>query len=736
MSHSIAAVCRFQQHLDVFTAGADGRIASAWWHEGLPWSGTFGIGGFFPAGAPVAAVARTKDHLDVFVVGNDGCVYTSWWHEGINWSGAGDNWRNIGGVFPPGAPITAVSRHPGQLDLFITGNDGCVYTCWWTEKGDWSGVANNWRNIGGIFPAGAPVSAVSRTPDHLDVFITGNDGCVYTCWWNAGADWSGLGGWMNLGGIFPAGAPVKAVSRTLAHLDLFITGHDGCVYTCWWNDRTPWSGVGNKWRNIGGFFPAAAPVEAIARLPGHLDVFITGADGCVYTSWWNDLNDWSGAANNWRNIGGVFPPAAKVAAIARMHNHLDLFIVGHDSAMYTSWWHDGMDWSGTGNRWFSLKRGPFAPLEFDGSFETAGLAALGGQYKLTLYPDGAIRWEGRATNSGIDSYDWGLGVVVRSPSGRALAFARAASIPNRFPTADVVERRWNDLYPPNPILKQHYADFVYAQVEQNFEYESDIGATMETLAGWIVRMSVGAVLGPAGGAVIFVGLGVGSLIETGNLRAGMRLAGNILWLAGPANTLFALAAEGIATLGERSRPLTQDEYDWANNAVFLGSLPPLDRIILTDTIGGNDRAFCFPRFDGKITVNMGPSAYDDPRMYHVNHHDPAKVRMYGQVFIHELVHACQIQHTAMDVALMADALSSKVCELAHGANAPYRYPEAGFAYGSLNLEQQAQVVSDWYGRHALIAQLMMSDFTSLQSVPATSDPYYRYITGNVRIGSF
>jgi hypothetical protein len=33
-------------------------------------------------------------------------------------------WRNIGGIFPPGAPVAAVSRTPNNLDLFITGNDG------------------------------------------------------------------------------------------------------------------------------------------------------------------------------------------------------------------------------------------------------------------------------------------------------------------------------------------------------------------------------------------------------------------------------------------------------------------------------------------------------------------------------------------------------------------------------------------------------------------------------------
>lgn len=50
--------------------------------------------------APVSAVARMKDHLDLFVVGNDGRVYTSWWHEGSDWSGINNNWRSIGGFFP------------------------------------------------------------------------------------------------------------------------------------------------------------------------------------------------------------------------------------------------------------------------------------------------------------------------------------------------------------------------------------------------------------------------------------------------------------------------------------------------------------------------------------------------------------------------------------------------------------------------------------------------------------
>src|SRR5918997_4536806 len=57
-----------------------------------------------------------------------------------DWSGVNDNWRPVGGFFPPVARVSATSRSPGNLDLFITGNDGRIYTSWWYEGNDWSGV--------------------------------------------------------------------------------------------------------------------------------------------------------------------------------------------------------------------------------------------------------------------------------------------------------------------------------------------------------------------------------------------------------------------------------------------------------------------------------------------------------------------------------------------------------------------------------------------------------------------
>ena len=345
--------------LDVFFVGNDGNVYTSNWSGGTDWSGLQGWfylgGGGFPFNGVVGAVSRNSEQIDVFIAGYDYQVHTAG-RTGDDWTDWSP-WRDIGGGGEPWTPpVTVVSRYSDQLDAFFCGDDGHVYTSAWSAGGEWSGL-NGWRDIGGVFPAGARVAAVSRNSMQLDLFICGTNGHVYTSWWDGVSDWSGLNGWRDIGGVFPAGAPVSAVSRNPMQLDLFICGTNGHVYTSWWDGVSDWSGL-NGWRDIGGVFPAGAPVSAVSRNSMQLDLFICGTNGHVYTSWWDGVSDWSGL-NGWRDIGGVFPAGAPVSAVSRNSMQLDLFVGGNDYNVYTSWWDGVSDWSGL-NGWRNI--GGCAPL--------------------------------------------------------------------------------------------------------------------------------------------------------------------------------------------------------------------------------------------------------------------------------------------------------------------------------------------------------------------------------------
>ena len=370
---------------------------------------------------------------------------------------------------------------------------------------------------------------------------------------------------------------------------------------------------------------------------------------------------------------------------------------------------------------FVLPHDIHEPFVFTASLESGGLAALGGWVTVTINLDGTVRWQGHAHDSGADNYDFGISALVTTASGRRVALAHTGHVSGTFSSGSRDED-WDDTSPLPGALVARLGEFTRAALHTNLGYDSSIGGTFETLAGWALKTAVGSVTGPLG-AVIFVGLEIGSLIDSGSLVPGARLASGILWMAGPENTLIAIAAEGIVSAGSGTREITQSEYDWANQQVFLGALPPRDRLVLTDTIGAGNRAFTFPRADGKITLNMGPTAFGDPRRY-------MSESVYGRTFIHELVHSCQIHHAPMEVSLLADALGSKLCEVA--GDDPYLYGPAPLAYTELNLEQQAQIVSDWFA-----GKPRRNTGTNHTGVPMDiNSPYFEYIVENVRVGNF
>lgn len=367
------------------------------------------------------------------------------------------------------------------------------------------------------------------------------------------------------------------------------------------------------------------------------------------------------------------------------------------------------------------------PFTFGKPIVTGGAAALGGSVEVTVNPDQSIRWKGHMHDSGADGYDFSISAIVRTPTGHAVAVARSGSVGGTFTSGDR-DFDWDETV-AGGVNVGPVADYAGMQLETHLEYESDFDSVVEAALSWLVKFAVGTALGPAGGIVVFVGLEIGSVISTGSLVAGARLAEGILWMAGPGNTLFAIACDGIGQLGSRERALTQEEYGFADQ-VFLGALPPRDDIRLTDTIGGNDRAFTFPRFDGKITLNMGPTAWDDPRRYHgETRNADGTLGTYGRTFIHEMTHAAQI-HFSTNLDYLARGFSTKVCEVSGN---PYHYGPAGPDWlDAFNMEQQAQIVGDW--ANAAVSETQVDYQTD---IPAdVNSPYFRYIQEYVRTGRY
>lgn len=347
----VTAIARSTDHLDVFLTDAAGLVRSAAWQPDFAdwWHGWWQPqDGHAAPGAPVHAVSRSSNKLDVFVVGSDGHIATAAWEPGSEdgWHGW---WSVRNGVAALGAHVTAVSRSTDKLDIFVVGANGGVYTAAWAPGADgWHG----WWRIGDVVaPQGARVHAVSRSTGKLDIFVTDLTGRVMTAAWEPGSN-DGWHGWWHVndgralpGGRVIAGAPVTAVSRSTDKLDIFVVGIDGGVYTAAWEPGADgWHG----WWPVGDLeLPQAAPVHVVSRATDKLDIFATDLTGRVMTAAWAPGGE-AGWQGWWRINNGTASPGAPVTAVSRSTDKLDAFVIGTDNRVYTAAWMPGSadGWAG------------------------------------------------------------------------------------------------------------------------------------------------------------------------------------------------------------------------------------------------------------------------------------------------------------------------------------------------------------------------------------------------------
>lgn len=336
-------VSRSLDHLDVFVCNNQGRTQTAAWEPAMVswWEGWWDLlGGRAAPGAAVTAVSRRQDFLDVFVVGTDGHAWTCAWTPATGWQGW---WRIGNAVFPPGAMINAVVRSQDHLDIFATDSAGRVMSAAW-EPAFADGWHGWWHINGGRARPGAPVTAVSRSADKLDIFVTGTDGGCYSAAWEpVFAD--GWHGWWRIGSAtFPQGAYIGAVVRSTDHLDIFGTDTAGRVISAAWEPgfSDGWHGW---WQIQGGLGRPGAPVSAVSRSTDKLDIFVVGTDNTIFTAAWEPsfADGWHG----WWNLnGGKAAHGSLVTAVSRRTDFMDVFVIGLDGRAWSAAWSPGTPWLG------------------------------------------------------------------------------------------------------------------------------------------------------------------------------------------------------------------------------------------------------------------------------------------------------------------------------------------------------------------------------------------------------
>ena len=162
------------------------------------------------------------------------------------------------------------------------------------------------------FSTQTPPAVLSRDSEHVDVFVIGADGRVWTNWWALGQNDNRWAGWFPItdkpddptAASFSKQTPPAVLSRDSEHLDLFVIGTDGRVWTNWWalgqNDNrwAGWFPITDKPDDpTAASFSKQTPPAVLSRDSEHLDLFVIGTDGRVWTNWWalgqND-NRWAG----------------------------------------------------------------------------------------------------------------------------------------------------------------------------------------------------------------------------------------------------------------------------------------------------------------------------------------------------------------------------------------------------------------------------------------------------------
>jgi len=263
----------------------------------------------------VAAVARNdgnRNYLHVFGLGNDGIVRTTWsggppgedsWQPWIQMPTPFSGSQDIGET--NSLQLSAVSPDPQTVIVTVTNSDGDVSGYYWQDGSSWVST-HGWIVLNESQPSAAssPLTAISEGADVVDVLYLSPATSVLLSRPDYSAGNPVAVPVTSLGGSLHGGAPVAALARSQDRVEVYVAG-PGTPGTSIWTRSTDDPGDPGSWSgwtaisNDGGDISTlAAPwrVAAVSQLPQRTDLFAAllgttgGSPGVIYTTYWQDVD--------------------------------------------------------------------------------------------------------------------------------------------------------------------------------------------------------------------------------------------------------------------------------------------------------------------------------------------------------------------------------------------------------------------------------------------------------------
>lgn len=352
----VTAVASVPGGASVFTVGEEQNVWSFYYDPRVArptWSPPFRLSATkltSSQAASVAAVSSVPGGVSLFAV-REGNVVSSYFdpRHSNRWS----RWFRLGnaGLFAPDTKIAAVSSVPGGVSLFAIGNDGAVWSAYYDPRvaqARWS----DWFSLGGNMRRASAVRAISTIEGGVSLFAISADGSVSSNYFDprVGNRWSG---WFPLGGSVKAGTDIAAVSSKPGSASLFIAERDGTVFSKYFDADVPgarWS----DWFSLGAKVHDGSNIAAVSSVRGGVSLFIAGLDRNVWGSYYDPRvanPQWS----PWFSLGGELGASREVTAISTVEGGVSLFAKRRDGYVQSSYFDPraaNASWSG----WFPLGR--------------------------------------------------------------------------------------------------------------------------------------------------------------------------------------------------------------------------------------------------------------------------------------------------------------------------------------------------------------------------------------------